>query len=377
MNSHQLGLVLTGGGSRGAYQAGCMKALAEIASSLRIEDPFPIVTGVSAGAINASFWASYCDNPLMATTKLCSLWENLSFDQVFTTGVISMTTIASRLIRDVSLAPILGNHSAESLLDTSPLKKLIENNIDFSKIQNNIERGHLKSLAVTATDFGSNNAVTFVQGREPIQMWERKQRQSQKAKIGPEHVMASSALPLFFPPIAIGDRYFGDGALRNIAPLSPAIHLGADRLLIIGVRKQPPESEVISGRPSIARVLSVVLNSILLDGVDWDIERMTRANRSLQAMGEEKQKDLGMKLVEFLWLYPSQDLGRLAQIETRQLPRTIRFLIKGLGPLREASGIASYLLFDPVFCGQLIEMGYNDTMKRKIEVERFFEGYPM
>jgi NTE family protein len=371
-----LGLVLSGGGSRGAYQAGVLKAIAEICDRVGCDQPFPIVTGVSAGAINAAFWGAHADNMRVAAEKLCELWSNVTFDRVFSSDMLSMGTIGTKWILDVSVAPFLGRHKAESLLNTAPLRQLLKEHLNFDLIQENLRKGHLRSIAVTATDYGSTNSVTFVQSAKPVELWERKQRLSVQTELSVDHIMGSSAVPLFFPASQVGDSFYGDGCLRNTAPLSPAIHLGAEKLLVVGVRKQPPTSEITQippTKPSIARVLSVVLNAIILDGVDWDIERLSRINKTLSAVPEEKRAELPLKPIDFIWLHPSEDIGKLAQIETRQLPRVIRFLMKGLGPLSEASGIASYLLFDPVFCGQLIDMGYNDTIKRRSEVEDFLQ----
>lgn len=369
-----LGLVLSGGGSRGAYQAGVMKAISEISSKYGKRQPFDILTGVSAGAINVAFWAAHAENMKDAADSLCKLWSNVTFEQVFDSNVLSMGKLGSKWLLDVSLAPVFGKHRAESLLNTGPLRELLKNNLDFGAIQTNLEQGNLSAVSVTATDYRSTDSVTFIQSAKKIDLWERKQRISVQTKLSVDHIMASSAVPLFFPASQIGDSFYGDGCLRNTAPLSPAIHLGAKKLLIVGVRKQPPTSEMIQdkvNRPSIARVLSVVLNAIILDGVDWDVERLSRINNTLRAVPKEKLDTLPLKPIDFLWLHPSEDIGKLAQLETRQLPPVIRFLMKGLGPIQEASGIASYLLFDPVFCGQLIDMGYNDTIKRREEIESF------
>ena len=354
-----------------------MKAVAEISAKHGPKQPFDIVTGVSAGAINVAFWAAHAESLIDASEKLCELWSNVTFDQVFSSDVLSMGMLSSKWILDVSLAPMFGKHRAESLLNTAPLRELLNKNLDFAAIQKNLEAGNLSAISVTATDYGSTNSVTFVQSAKPVPMWERKQRVSVQTELSVDHIMASSAVPLFFPASQVGDSFYGDGCLRNTAPLSPAIHLGANKLLIVGVRKQPPTSEILQMppvRPSIARVLSVVLNAIILDGVDWDVERLSRINRTLEAVPDEKIDELPLRPIEFLWLHPSEDIGKLAQLETRQLPRVIRFLMKGLGPINEASGIASYLLFDPIFCGQLIDMGYNDTVKRRDEVEAFLFG---
>jgi NTE family protein len=270
-----------------------------------------------------------------------------------------------------------GAHLSRALLNTKPLRKLIEQNVDFEQIQKNIDKGCLQAVSLTATDYTSSNSISFVQGKEPLQLWERQLRKSERALLRTEHVMASSAIPLFFPPVDVDGRFFGDGCLRNQAPLAPAIHLGANRLFVIGVRKQPPTSEIeatSTDRPSIGRVLSVLLNAILLDGVDWDIERLTRVNKTLEAVPAEKRAQLNLRPVDILWISPSEDIGKMAQGEVWRLPRLVRFLIKGLGPSNQASGLISYLLFDPTFCSRLTAMGYKDAMARKSDIEAFLSA---
>lgn len=368
-------MVLTGGGARGAYQAGVLQAVSEITANSDKKNPFDIVTGVSAGSINATYWATQAHDLQNGIRKLMGLWENIRFQDVFQSDVISMGNVGSKFILDLLTAPISGKHLAKALMNTKPLQKLLSTHLDYQQIQKNIDQGLLKALSVTATDYASSNSITFVQGHEPIEMWDRQLRKSERAKITVDHVMGSCAIPLFFPPVAIQDRFFGDGCLRNTAPLSPAIHLGAEKLFIVGVRKQPPTSEILAGntgKPSVGRVISVVLNAILLDGVDWDIERMNRVNNTISQVPEERRRALSLRPVKFIWISPSEDIGKMAQGETWRLPRTIRFLLKGLGPLEQASGLISYLLFDPAFCSRLTALGYKDAIQRKSEIEDFF-----
>jgi NTE family protein len=376
-NRDKIALILTGGGARGAYQAGVVKAIAEISSKLGIPQPFDIITGVSAGAINAAQLASQTHQLDEGTNRLVKLWENVTFDQVFQSDVASMSNIGLKLLFDMLTAPMSGAHFARSLLNTKPLRKLISENVDFAQIQKNIDNKKLHAVSLTATDYTSSNSISFVQGREPLQLWDRQLRKSERALLRTEHIMASSAIPLFFPPVDVDGRHFGDGCLRNQAPLSPAIHLGAQRLIVIGVRKQPPTSEIealSTKKPSLGRVISVLLNAILLDGVDSDIERLARINNTLSLVPQEKQKQLSLKPIDFLWISPSEDIGKMAQGETWRLPAMIKFLIKGLGPANQASGLISYLLFDPTFCTRLTEMGYKDAMNRRPDVERFLQS---
>jgi len=370
----KIGLVLTGGGARGAYQAGVVRAVAEISAKLNIAQPFDIMTGVSAGAINASYLAAQAHQLEEGSIRLAKLWENVTFDQVFQSDLASMSNIGAKLFLDIATGPISGAHMARALLNTKPLRNLIEQNINFEQIQKNIDDGFLGAVSLTATDYTSSNSISFIQGREPLQLWDRQLRKSERAPLRAEHVMASAAIPLFFPPVDVDGRYFGDGCLRNQAPLSPSIHLGANRLIIVGVRKQPPTSEIEAThteRPSMGRVLSVLLNAILLDGVDWDVERLSRINKTLAHIPIEKRNQLSLKPIDFLWISPSEDIGKMAQGETWRLPRVIRYLIKGLGPVNQAAGLISYLLFDPTFCNRLTEMGYKDAMARRAEIEKF------
>ncbi|MGE3973589.1 MAG: patatin-like phospholipase family protein [Bdellovibrionales bacterium] len=367
-------MVLTGGGARGAYQAGVLKAVSEISGTWEKKNPFEIVTGVSAGSINATFWASQCHDPVRGAEKLLDLWQNVKFSDVFQSDVISMGNVGAKFALDFMMAPLRGSHFAKALMNTKPLHHLLQSHIDYDQIQKNLDAEHLRALSVTATDYTSSNSITFVQGKAPMEMWDRQLRKSEDTKIRVEHVLGSCAIPIFFPPVNIDGRYFGDGCLRNTAPLSPAIHLGAEKLFIVGVRKQPPTSEILTtnvDRPSVGRVISVVLNAILLDGVDWDIERMNRVNKTLSHVPEEKRKSLSLRPVNFIWISPSEDIGKMAQGETWRLPRVIRYLLKGLGPLEQASGLISYLLFDPTFCSRLAELGYKDAMVRKTEIEDF------
>jgi NTE family protein len=373
----KIGLVLTGGGARGAYQAGAVRAIAEVAAKMNIPQPFDIITGVSAGAINAGYLAAQTHQLEEGAIRLVKLWENVKFDQVFQSDMASMSNIGFKFLLDISTGPLSGAHLSRAFLNTKPLKRLIEQNVNFEQIQKNIDAGMLHAVSLTATDYTSSNSISFIQGREPLQLWDRQLRKSERALLRTEHVLASSAIPLFFPPVDVDGRFFGDGCLRNQAPLSPAIHLGANRLFVIGVRKQPPTSEIEATstvRPSLGRVISVLLNAILLDGVDWDIERLARINRTLALVPSEKRATHGLRPIEFLWISPSEDIGKMAQGEAWRLPRMIRFLIRGLGPANQASGLISYLLFDPTFCSRLTEMGYKDAMAKRSEIEKFLHG---
>ncbi len=372
----RVGLVLSGGGARGAYQAGVLKGIAEICKEAGIRQPFPIITGVSAGAINATYLAARCDNFEEAADNMVKMWTTITADRVFKTDALTAGRSGLKFLTDATIGAFYRKKFARSLLDTSPLADFLSKNIPFERIDQNLQDGHLHALAVTAMNYSNSNSINFVQSAHDVPMWERSRRRSEKAWISTPHVMASAALPLFFPPVHVGDDHYGDGCLRNTAPLSPAIHLGADRLMVVSVRRPdgltPPPTTVLE--PTIARVLGVILNALLLDAVDVDMERMARVNQTLSLVPEDTRSNLELKKVDYLWLRPSQDIGHLAGDLFENLPKVIKYLIGGLGSSKEASEMTSYLLFDPIFCGRLVKTGYEDAMNGKDSILAFLKG---
>lgn len=372
----RVGLVLSGGGARGAYQAGVIKGIAEICRDAGIAQPFPIITGVSAGAINAAYLAASCHDFSTAADKMVGLWKQLTADQVFKTDAMTAGRSGLKFLTDATLGAFYRKKFARSLLDTSPLRKLLDDTIPFRQIDENLRNGHLSALSVTAMNYSNSTSVNFVQAADEFPKWERSRRKSEKAWISADHVMASAALPLFFPPVAVGDEHYGDGCLRNTAPLSSAIHLGAERLLVVSVRRPdgltPPPTTVME--PTVARVLGVILNALLLDAIDVDMERMARVNQTLSLIPDEARSNAGLRRVDYLWLRPSRDIGNLAGELFDRLPRVIKYLVGGLGSSKEASEMTSYLLFDPDFCGLLIDTGYEDTMRGREAILKFLTG---
>jgi NTE family protein len=375
----KMGLVLSGGGARGAYQAGVMKAVGQITKELGLLKPIQIITGVSAGAVNAAYLASMADNFTDACNQMADMWMGITTDQVFRTDALSAGRSGLKFLSDITVGALYKKKLARSLLDTSPLSTFLEKNIDFERINKNISSGHVGSLAVTAMNYSNATSITFVHGAPETPMWKRSRRISVQDQVTASHVMASAAIPLFFPPVKLGDDHYGDGCLRNTAPLSPAIHLGADRLLVISVRRPDgvdPTSllQQASIEPSLARILGVILNALLLDAIDVDMERMSRINSTLNLVPEQQRSDLSLRKMDFLWLRPSRDIGNLAGDLFHKLPNVIRYLIGGLGSSREASELTSYLLFDPEFCGRLVELGYNDGLENREKIIAFLQG---
>ena len=373
-NSKKTGLILTGGGARAAYQIGVLKAVDELLGHPRI-NPFSILCGTSAGAVNAGALAIRADDFAGAVRNLLAVWENFRAHQVYRTDIPAIMRTGAKWLGMMSL---LYRNNPISLLDNQPLRELIERTMDFSRIQNNIDNGSLFAVAVTASGYTSGQSVTFYQGGPGLEAWERTQRTGAARPLSTDLLMASSSLPFIFPAVKVHREYFGDGSMRQIAPISPALHLGADRVLIIGTGRQSDQPARVRSNiyPSLAQISGHALNSIFLDSLAVDIERLQRINRTLDCVSPEKAKEFGLSLrkVEVMIISPSQPIERIAARHLYELPRTIRFLLRGIGAMnRNGSNLASYLLFERNFCRDLIELGYQDTLARSAEMLAFLE----
>lgn len=371
----QIGLVLSGGGARGAYQVGVLNAISQILAEEKISRNFDVYTGVSAGAINAAMLASQAEDFHVAAKVLSDLWSQITADQVFFTDPFRLGKLGLKWMSELSLGGISGSTPGRALLDTTPLGTLLKNNISYDKIQTNLDEGRLKALAITAIDYRDSSAVTFIQSRLD-KGWKKARRYSEPAKISTEHILASSAIPLLFPPVKVHEKYYGDGCLRNSHPCGPSIYLGCQKLVVIGVRSMATvateRGSALSRAPSVARVLNVLLNAVLLDGVELDIERLERVNEFIRRVPQDVKGSINYKPIDYVSISPSVDIGELASAKAHRLPRMIRYLIKGLGTLEEANEIISYLLFDPDFCTQLIDIGFHDGLKNRAEIIALF-----
>jgi NTE family protein len=372
--AHDTALVLSGGGARGAYQVGVLRHIAR----RRPEAEFPIFTGVSAGAINATFLAGNQGSLDAGVEALAELWSSLSTSRVFRSDLPSLAMNAIRVLLNLgsggsSLAP-----RVRGLVNTEPLHRFLDGLIDSDAIASNIEAGRLKALAVSATSYGSGRTVAFVQAEAGIQTWERVRRLAVHSRVTVDHVMASAAIPLFFPACSIGGRYFGDGSLRQSHPLAPAIHLGADRILAISSRWRPPlvePSEQHQSYPPAAQLIGLLLNSIFLDNLDVDAERLRRINYLLSRVPESRRWLLTEKEVKLLVLRPSSDIGRMAAKYESHMPASLRYLIRGLGTRRiSSSDLVSYLLFESEYLTHLIELGERDAERNWLKIRRFLDG---
>jgi NTE family protein len=373
-----LGLVLTGGGARAAYQVGALQALAELFGNGPL--PFPVVCGVSAGAINGSSLAAEADDFPRAVKRLSDTWLALTPDHVYRTDALSLVSIGSGWFRGLTTGGTQVPRRYNHLLDTSPLRDLLDREIPFDRIAENVARGLVRGLAISATNYETGTSVTFFDGAPEIAPWARSRRMGVKTTITLDQVMASASIPIFFPPVQIGRAWYGDGGVRLNAPMSPALHLGADRILAIGIRhprtaEETTELNEVAARDDLplSQILGVLMNAVFLDSLEPDIERVERVTDMLDSI----QRPAGSHLrpVRILLLQPSQDLAQLAADQVMRFPRTLRFLLKGLGVSQKGgSDLLSYLAFEQQYIERLVTLGYEDTRARFDEVRAFVEG---
>jgi len=366
-------LVLAGGGARAAYEVGVLAGVADRAPGLE----FPIVTGVSAGAINAVHLAAHPGPLAAAVGALRAQWSRLVVERVYR---IRPGRLARGLLLGAAHTAFgRGGEAAavRGLLDMSPLREFLGANLDFAQLDANIAARRLRAAAVSATSYATGQTVTFVHGPPDAPTWQRALRYAVRSRLTLDHVMASAALPILFPAVRIGDGFYGDGSLRQTAPLAPAIHLGARAILVVTQRSDPerppspPPAPAPREYPALAEVIGLLLHAIFLDALEADAERLERVNRLVTALPEAQRPD-GLRPVRLLMLRPSRDLGALAAGCGVQLPPLVRWLVRGMGGQRAtAVDFLSYLLFNPVYTNALTELGYADVRAQWPRIERF------
>jgi NTE family protein len=394
-----LGLTLTAGGARGAYQAGVLKRIGEVPAFRDGASPFAIVTGASAGAINGAAVAAGSADFREATARLATLWAQLEVAHVFRTDAWSLALGGLGLVRDMAVGGLLGHTVTAAVFDTAPLRAFLDAHLQLEGIAEGIRLGRLYAVAITATSYHSGRCYTFVQGRDGHPVWRKSRRVVLPVDLGVEHVCASAAIPILFPPTrvrsAAGELYFGDGALRLVTPFSPAIRLGADRILAIGVRSQRAaealsREEVASAEeegavghvlscPPLAQVCGVFLNAIFLDHLDADLDHLLRMNELVrETRTPEGTASEPMRVVTPLVVSPSEDLALVARRFEHRMPRLVRYMIDGLGtPDAQSADLMSYLLFDGTYTRTLLDIGYRDASARIDEIEAFLRARPV
>lgn len=404
--NNMIGLVLTAGGARGAYHAGVLKRLSEIPAFIGKPSPFKIITGASAGAINGAAIAANTSDFTAGARMIVKLWSNLSAEQVFRYDVHSLAKTGIEAALDFAFGGLVGAGRLKSFVDAAPLRQFLEANVDLSGIETAINSGDLYAFGVTATGYHSGKAFTFIQGQPGHPLWNKSRRVALSTKLTTDHILASAAIPLVFQPVALktGNNlsYFGDGAMRLTTPLSPAIRLGAERLFAIGVRCQESADSLLRSelsldedyvsdlkRPPLSQICGTLMNAIFLDHLDADIDHLKRMNEFVKAYNQLEesipiaQRDLStlrepMRVVTPLVVSPSADIAIIAKTLEHRMPRSVRYLMDGLGrPDAQSADLTSFLLFDSAFTRELIQLGYHDAGLRIDEIEYFLRAEPL
>jgi len=374
-------LVLGGGGARGGYQAGATLALLEIAGEGGLQRPFSILSGLSAGAINVAYLASHPERPLQAARDLAGMWSRLRSEQVFRADAASFARIGFGWFVDLVFGGMKSAVDVKALLDTAPLLKLLRSVVPVDRLRAGVADGMLESVLLTAVNYATLQSVSFAQTSltEPDEAGHGGLRTVRATDLTRHHVLASAAIPLFFPPVSIDGQFYGDGAVKNTAPLSGVTRVGATSVCVIGVHRPstaaPPEP-ANAMRPTAARLLGTLMDTLFMDYLDTDVERLEHINRVIEEAPQSRRAGAAhrQRVIPPLYLLPSEDVGQLALRFIDSAPATVRYLIRGLGSESESAALLSYLLFSGPYGTALVDLGYRDTWDRKEQVRAFLSS---
>lgn len=374
------GLVLSGGGARAAYQVGVLKAVSEILPR-SVYNPFPIICGTSAGAINALAIAGRSGHFRLRMRKLQAIWQSLRAEDIYRTDLRGVIKNGVK----VGLSLFHSGYSAGNpvaLLDNSPLRELLLSHVKFRYIDEAIASGELQAVSVAAMSYNTGKSVTFFQGSNRLEPWSRARRVGVREGLTIEHLMASSAIPLLFPSHKINEHYYGDGALRQLKPLSSALHLGAQRIFVVGVSDNPRHKNPSMTRehsPSLAQVMGHLFNTAFIDTIESDLETLEAINRLAEHYSAEERARLGvgdLKPINVISISPSTPIDQIALKYLHELPRSVKIFLRSVGGTSRGGGAstASYLLFEKSFCSELISLGYHDALEQADDITAFFTG---
>jgi len=365
-------LILPGGGARGAYQVGVLKAIDELTPHGK--NPFPVICGTSAGAINAAVLASHAHEFATGVQRLEQFWRSMYCSRVYRTDAWTVFRHAMRFAINLLSAGLIRT-DPRAFLDNTPLRRFLESTLRLEGIQTALDAGALRGVAVTAAGYTSATATSYFQAQEGITGWERTRRRGFAATLDIHHLLASAALPILFPAELIGYEYFGDGGMRMVAPLSPAIHLGANRIMVIGTRDEKPDlpPEEMTNYPSAGEVGGYLMDTIFMDTLTADIARLRRINHTLGFVPEEQRQQTGLINIDSMVIKPSKDLRHITRDHVREIPLSVQLLLRALGGWGRDWRMASYLLFAASYCSELIDLGYMDGMNAEAEITRFLK----
>ncbi len=365
-------LILPGGGARGAYQVGVLKAIDELLDQQR--NPYPVICGTSAGAINAAVLASHAHEFDVGIERLDHFWRSMHCERIYRTDAWTVFRSGMRFAITL-LSGGLIKTNPKAFLDNSPLRSFLQKNLELEGIQRALDEDALRAVAVTASGYASASAISYFQAGAGMEDWQRERRKGVSTLINVSHLLASAALPIIFPAERIGNEYFGDGGMRMVAPLSPAIHLGAQRILIIGTRDEKPDlpPEVPMEYPSAGEIGGYLMDTIFMDRLNADLARLRRINKTLSLVPEERRIDAGLIEIDSLVIRPSKDLRYVTREHVGDIPPSVQLLLRTLGGWGRDWRMASYLLFESGYCSELIDLGYQDGLNSEAEIRQFFQ----